>query len=128
MRANTCRFAHPQPPVPQGLPQDTLILRAIARVGGLSLSRSDHHEKLLRAVVEAAQGGGLPAVGYAVAHGGRTVWAVALPCGRVALLIAFPVVPWRDMVILQKASLGWVCTWRTHPAGFDHKGGRLVPS
>ena len=41
MRADACRYAHPQPPVPQGVPQDVLlILQAIARVGALSLSRA----------------------------------------------------------------------------------------
>ena len=36
-----CRYAHPEPPVPQGVPQDLLlILQAMARVGALSLSRS----------------------------------------------------------------------------------------
>ena len=38
----------------------------------------------MREVVEKAQGGGLP-----VAHGGRTVWAVALPCGMAVLLTPF---------------------------------------
>ena len=75
-------------------------LHGIVRVGALSLRHSDHHEKLLRDVVETAQGGGLPAVGYAVAHGSRTVWALALPCGVAALLTLFPVVPWRDMATL----------------------------
>ena len=120
MRADTCRFAHPQPPVLQGVPQDLLlILGAIARVGALHLGRSDRHEGLLRDVVEAAQGSGLPAVGYAVAHEGKIMWAVALPCGVATLLTPFLVVPWRDMAILHEASLGWVCTWHTHPAGMD---------
>ena len=66
-----------------------------------------------------AQGGGLPAVGYAVESGGMTEWAVALPCGMAALLTPFPVVPWRDVVTVQEANLGWVCTWHTHPAGMD---------
>ena len=66
-------------------------------------------EELLRDMVEAGQGGGLPAVGYAVAHAGRVVWAVALPCGMAALLTPFPVVPWRDMMSFKEASLGWVC-------------------
>ena len=26
---------------------------------------------------------------------------------------------WRDMVTVQEANLGWVCTWHTHPAGMD---------
>ena len=69
-------------------------------------------------MVERAQGGGLPAVGYAEAGGGRTEW-VALPCGMAALLTPFPVVLWRDMVTIQEAKLGWVCTWHTHPAGMD---------
>ena len=73
----------------------------------------------MREVVERSQGGGLPAVGYAVAYGGRTEWAVALPCGMAAMLTPFPMVPWRDMVTLQEANLGWVCTWHTHPAGMD---------
>ena len=122
MRADACRCAHPQPPVPQGVPQDLLpILQAIARVGALSLCRAQSHGTLLREVVERAQGGGggLPAVGYAVACEGRTEWAVALPCGMAALLTPFHVVPWRDMVTIQEANLGWVCTWRTHPAGMD---------
>ena len=34
MQADACRFAHPQPPVPQGVPQDLLlILGTIAGVG-----------------------------------------------------------------------------------------------
>ena len=70
-------------------------------------------------MVEAAQGVGLRAVGYAVAHKGRIVWVVALPCGVATLLTPFPVVPWRDMAILQEASLGWVSTWHTHPANMD---------
>ena len=44
---------------------------------------------------------------------------MALPCGMAALLTPFPVVPWRDMVTIQEANLGWVCTWHTHPAGMD---------
>ena len=119
IRADACRFAHPAPGAAGTTPGSAPDPPANARVGALSLSRSDHHEKLLRDVVEAAQGGGLPAVGYAVARGGTTVWAVALPCGRVALLTPFPVVPWSDMAILQEASLVWVCTWHTHPAGMD---------
>ena len=95
----------------------------MARVGALSLDRSqDHgrgHGTLLQEVVVKAQGGGLPAVGYAVESGGLTEWAVALPCGMAALLTPFPVVPWRDMVTVQEANLGWVCTWHTHPAGMD---------
>ena len=63
MRAATCRYAHPQPPVPRGVPQDLLlILQAIARVGALSLDRSQRlsrgHGTLLREVVAKAQGGG----------------------------------------------------------------------
>ena len=103
MRADACRYAHPQAPVPQGVPQDLLlILQAMARVGALSLDRSQSlsrsHGTLLREVVAKAQGGGLPAVGYAVEGGCLTEWAVALPCGMAALLTPFPVVPWRDMV------------------------------
>ena len=124
MRADACRFAHPQPPVPRGVPQELLlILQAMARVGALSLDRSqDHgrgHGTLLQEAVVKAQGGGLPAVGYAVESGGLTEWAVALPCGMAALLTPFPVVPWRDMVTVQEANFGWVCTWHTHPAGMD---------
>ena len=124
MRADACRFAHPQPPVPRGVPQELLlILQAMARVGALSLDRSQSHGRghgtLRREVVVKAQGGGLPAVGYAVESGGLTEWAVALPCGMAALLTPFPVVPWRDMVTVQEANLGWVCTWHTHPAGMD---------
>ena len=70
-------------------------------------------------VVEKAQGGGLPAVRYAVACEGQTEWAVVLQCGMAALLTPLPVVPWRDMVAVQEANLGWVCTWHTHPAGMD---------
>ena len=73
----------------------------------------------MREVVEKAQGGGLPAVRYAVACEGRTEWAVALPCGLAALLTPFPVVSWRDMVAVKEANLGWLCTWDTHPAGMD---------
>ena len=41
MRADACRFAHPQPPVPQGVPQDLLPnVQAIFRVGALTLHRS----------------------------------------------------------------------------------------
>ena len=120
MRADACRFAWPQPPVPQRVPQDVLlILRAIARAGALSLRRADRHETLMREVVERAQGVGLPSVGYAVACGGGAVWAVALPCGVVALLTPFPVIPWRGMVTLQEANLGWVCRWHTNLAGMD---------
>ena len=124
MRADACRFAQPQPPVPRGVPQELLvILQAMARVGALSLDRSQSHGRghgtLLREVVVKAQGGGLPAVGYAVESGGLTEWAVALPCGMAALLTPFPVVPWRDMVTVQEANLGWVCTWHTHPTGMD---------
>ena len=123
MRAEACRFAHPQPPVPQGVPRDLLLfLRAIDRVGAIRLHRSQHHEMLLREVVEKAQAGGLPTVGYMVAHGGRTVWEVALPCGMAALLTPFPVVPWRRMVALQEMYLWWACTWHSHPAGMDPHG------
>ena len=101
MRAFACRFAHPQPPVPRGVPQELLlILHAMARVGALSLDFSQGLSRgqrtLLQEVVVKAQGGGLPAVGYAVESGGLTEWAVALPCGMAALLTPFPVVPWRD--------------------------------
>ena len=120
MPADACRYAHPQPRVPQGVPRDLLlILQAMARVGALSLSRAQSHGTLMREVVEKARGGGLPAVGHAVACEGRTQWALALPCGMAALLTPFPVVPWRDMVAIQMANLGWVCTWHTHPAGMD---------
>ena len=45
MRADACRFAHPQPPVPRGVPQELLlILQAMARVGALSLDRSQDHD------------------------------------------------------------------------------------
>ena len=84
--------------MPRGVPQELLlILQAMARVGALSLDRSqDHgrgHGTLLQEAVVKAQGGGLPAVGYAVESGGLTEWAVALPCGMAALLTPFPVVP-----------------------------------
>ena len=91
---------------------------AMARVGALR-DRSQDHGTLLQEAVAKAQGGGLPAVGYAVESGGLTEWAVALPCGMAALLTPFPVVPWRDVVAVQEANLGWVCTWHTHPAGMD---------
>ena len=124
MRADAYRFAHPKPPVPRGVPEELLlILQAMARVGALRLDRSQGHGRghgtLLLDVVVKAQAGGLPAVGYAVESGGLTEWAVALPCGMAALLTPFPVVPWRDMVTVQEANLGWVCTWHTHPAGMD---------
>ena len=123
MRADACHFTHPQPPVPQGVPQELLpILQAIAGVGALRLHRAQHHATLMCEVVERAQGGGLPAVGHAVACGSRTMWAVALLCGMAALLTPFPVVPRRDMVTLQKANLGSVCTWHTHPACIDPHG------
>ena len=100
-RADACRFTHSQPPVAQGVPEHPHANPRDDRPGGaLRLSRSDRHEELLHNVVEAAQGGGLQAVGYAVAHAGMVVWAVALPCGVAALLTPFPVVPWRDMVSL----------------------------
>ena len=124
MRADACRFAHPQAPVPRGVPQESLlILQAMARVGALSLDRSHAHGRghgtLLEEVVVKAQRGGLPAVGYAVESRGLTEWAVALPCGMAALLTLFPVVRWRDMVTVQEANLGWVFTWHTHHAGMD---------
>ena len=120
MQTDACRYAHPQLPVPQGVTQDLLlILQAYARVVALSLSPAPSHETLMREVVERAQGGGLRAVGYVVACGGRTEWAVALPCGLTALLSPFPVVQWRDMVTIQEANLGWVCRWHRHPAGMD---------
>ena len=124
MRADACRFAHPQPPVPRGVPQELLlIVQAMASVRALSLDRSQGHGRghgmLLQEVVVKAQGGGLPAVGYAVESGGLTEWAVGLPCGMAALLTPFPVVPWSDMVTVQEANLGWVCTWHTHPVGMD---------
>ena len=120
MRADAGRYAHPEPPVPQGVPQDLLlILQAIARVGALSVGRARSHGTLMREVVERAQGGGLLAVGYVVACGGRTEWAMALLCGIAAKLTPFPVVMWRDMVTMQEANLGWVCTWHTQPAGMD---------
>ena len=124
MRADACPYAQLQPPVPREVPQDLLlILQAMARVGALSLDRSQSlsrgHGTLLREMVAKAQGGGLPAVEYAVECGGLTEWAVALPCGMAALLTPSPVVPWRDMVTVQEANLGWVCTWYTHPAGMD---------
>ena len=61
MRADACRFAHPQPPVPRGVPQELLlILQAMARVGALSLDRSQGHGRghgtLLQEVVVKAQG------------------------------------------------------------------------
>ena len=68
---------------------------------------------------EVAQIGGVPAVGYALAHAANVVWAVALPCGMAALLIPFPVVSWRDTTSLHVATLGWVCTWHTHHASMD---------
>ena len=124
MRADACRFAHPQLPVLRGVPKELLlILQAMARVGALSLDRSQGHGRghgtSLQEVGVKAQGGGLPAVGYAVEGRGLTEWAVALPCGMAALLTPFPVVPWRDVVTVQEANLGWVCTWHTHPAGMD---------
>ena len=89
--------------MPSGIHQDVLlILGTVAKVGTICLAHSTHHAELLRDVVEAAQGGGLPAVGYAVALAGKVVWAVALPCGMPALLTPFPVVPWRDMVSLEE--------------------------
>ena len=110
--------------MPRGLPQELLlILQVMARVGALSLDRSlDHgrgHGTLLQETVVKAQGGGLPAVGYAVESGGLTEWVVAFPCGMAALLTPCPVVPWRDVVAVQEANRGWVCTWHTHPAGMD---------
>ena len=94
MQADACRLARRQPPVPRGVPQELLlILQAMALVGALSLDRSQGHgpghRTLLQEVVVKAQGGGLPAVGYAVESGGLTEWAVALPCGMAALFTPF---------------------------------------
>ena len=124
MRADACRFAHPSPPVPRGVPQELLlILQAMARVGALGLDRRQGHGRghgtLLQEVVVKAQGGRLPGVGCAVESRGLTEWAVALQCGMTALLTPFTVVPWRDMVTVQEANLGWVCTCHTHPARMD---------
>ena len=58
-------------------------------------------------------------MGYAVECGGLTKCAVALPCGMTEWLTPFPVVLWREIVTVQEANLGWVCTWHTHPAGMD---------
>ena len=63
MRADACRYTHPQPPVPQGVHGDLLlILQAMARVGALSLSLSKSLSRsqgtLMREVVEKAQGEG----------------------------------------------------------------------
>ena len=65
MQVDACRYAHPQTRVPRGVPQDLLlILQAMARVGALSLDRSQSlsrsHGTLLREVVAKAQGGGPP--------------------------------------------------------------------
>ena len=68
------------------------------RVGVLRFSRSDRPDDLLRDVVEAAQGGRLPAVGYAFNHAGRGVWTVVLRFRTAALLNPSPVVLWRNMV------------------------------
>ena len=90
MGAYACRFAHPQPPVPPGAHQHLLLdLGAVPWVGTLVLGRSARQEELLRDVVEAAQGGGQPAVGHVVGQAGRVVWAVVLPCGTAALLTPF---------------------------------------
>ena len=107
MRAAASCFAHPQPPVQSGVHQDLLlVLEIIAWAGAIRLNHLACQEELLRDVVEAAQSGGLPSLGYGVAHAGKVVWAVALPCGMAALLTLFPVVPWRNMVSLQEAALG----------------------
>ena len=58
-----------------------MILQIVARLGALCLSRSARHEELLCDVVGAAQGGGLPVVGYAVVHAGSVVWAVECHAG-----------------------------------------------
>ena len=125
VHAGKCLPICPPPTAgPGGVPQDLLlILQAMARVRALSLDRSQSlsrgHGTLRREVVAKAQGGGLPALGYAVECGGLTMWAVALQCGMAALLTPFRVVPWRDMVTVREANLGWVRTWHTHPAGMD---------
>ena len=49
----------------------------------------------------------------------RVLWAVALLCGVAALLTPFLMVVWCYMMSLQEATLGWVCTWHTHPASID---------
>ena len=85
-----------------------MVAETIARVGAIRLYRSARQEELLRDVMETAQSGALPAVGYVVTHTGRVVWAMALLCGMVVLLTPFPVVPWRDVVSIQEATLGWV--------------------
>ena len=78
------------------------------------------HGTLMREVVEKAEGGrGSRRWGTPVTCEGRTEWAPALLCGMAARLSPFPVVPWRDMIAVQEANLGWVCTWHTHRAGMD---------
>ena len=62
-----------------------MVLETVARVGSLRLNRSARQEELLRYVMQAAQGGGLPTAGYDVAHAGGVVWAVVLPCRMEAL-------------------------------------------
>ena len=104
MRADACRYAHPQPPVPQGVPKDP---PSHGSCGGPQPEPEPEPQPeprdAVRDVVAKAQGGGLPTVGYAVACEGRTEWAVALPCGMAALLTPFSVVPWRDMVAVEAA-------------------------
>ena len=95
------------------------VYETIARVGAILLHRSARQEELLRDVMQATQSGGLPAVGYAVTHEGRVMWALALPCGIATLLTPFPVVPWRNMASFQEVTLGWVCTRHTHPASMN---------
>ena len=61
----------PSAPGAVGVHQDLLlVLETIARVGAIRLNCCAHQEGRLHDVVEAVPSGGLPAVGYTVAHAG----------------------------------------------------------
>ena len=121
MRADACRYAHPQPPVPQGVHHDLLvILQAMARVGALSLSRAQSHGTLMPEVVERAQGGG---------GGGSQQWdmrwhARAGPSGRWRCRVA-----WRPCSPRSRRSRGGTWSPSRRPT-WDGcaRGTRILPA
>ena len=119
MRADTCRFALFQPLVPQGVPGTGDDPWDDPPRGALCLKRSHRNEVLLCDVVEAC-----------AKWGASNGWVRGCPCGQgregggTALWcsrLAHPVTggPMEGHVVLQEASLGWVCTWHTHTAVMD---------